>query len=134
MAKIASVDFDVLEANGRNYLSWQLDIKLHLQSLGLDDTILAPVAVADTDKAKAAMNRAKAVIYIRRHVDKTLKAEYLTVADPYKLWGFLEERYKHQKDVILPRARYEWNLLRLQDFKSVSEYNSTLLASPPALN
>ena len=28
--------------------------------------------------------------------------------------------------MILPKARYDWMHLRLQDFKSVSEYNSTL--------
>jgi hypothetical protein len=32
----------------------------------------------------------------------------------------------HQKTVILPKARYDWMHLRLQDFKSVSEYNSAL--------
>ena len=28
--------------------------------------------------------------------------------------------------MILPKVRYDWMHLRLQDFKSVSEYNSTL--------
>ncbi|XP_068331398.1 uncharacterized protein [Pyrus communis] len=28
--------------------------------------------------------------------------------------------------VILPRARYEWTHVRIQDFKSVAEYNSAL--------
>ena len=31
-----------------------------------------------------------------------------------------------KKKVILPKARYDWMHLRLQDFKSVSEYNSAL--------
>ncbi|XP_021850455.1 uncharacterized protein [Spinacia oleracea] len=34
--------------------------------------------------------------------------------------------YDHQKTVILPKARYDWLHLRLQDFKSVSEYNSAM--------
>ena len=38
----------------------------------------------------------------------------------------LQERYDHQKIVILSRARYNWIHLRLQDFKLVSDYNSTL--------
>ena len=38
----------------------------------------------------------------------------------------LKERHDHQKSVILPKARYEWMHLRLQDFKSVSDYNSAL--------
>ena len=38
----------------------------------------------------------------------------------------MKEQYDHQKTVILPRARYDWIHLRLQDFKSASDYNSTL--------
>ena len=37
-----------------------------------------------------------------------------------------EGRYEHQRTVILPKARYDWMHLRLQDFKSVSEYNSAI--------
>ncbi|KAL6281303.1 hypothetical protein ACE6H2_018184 [Prunus campanulata] len=36
------------------------------------------------------------------------------------------ERYNHQKTVTLPRAKYEWTHMRFQDFKTVSEYNSTM--------
>ena len=32
----------------------------------------------------------------------------------------------NKKTVILPRARYDWMHLGLQDFKSISDYNSTL--------
>lgn len=38
----------------------------------------------------------------------------------------LEERCGHQKTVILPKVRQEWVNLRLQDFKTVSEYNLTI--------
>ena len=38
----------------------------------------------------------------------------------------MKERYDHQKTVILPRTRYDWIHLRLQDFKSVSDYNSAV--------
>ena len=31
-----------------------------------------------------------------------------------------------KKTVILPKARYDWMHLRLQDFKTVSKYNSAL--------
>ena len=36
------------------------------------------------------------------------------------------ERYDHTKTVMLPQAQYDWQHLRLQDFKSVSEYNYAL--------
>ena len=42
------------------------------------------------------------------------------------LWQSLKDRYDHHKTIILPKARYYWLHLRLQDFKSVSEYNSAL--------
>ncbi|XP_057740263.1 E3 ubiquitin-protein ligase ATL31-like isoform X1 [Arachis stenosperma] len=42
------------------------------------------------------------------------------------LWKDLEERYNHQKTVILPQARYEWTHLHLHDFKSINEYNSAM--------
>ncbi|KAK9751138.1 hypothetical protein RND81_02G244900 [Saponaria officinalis] len=36
------------------------------------------------------------------------------------------QRYDHLKTVILPKARYDWIHLRLQDFKSISDYNSAM--------
>ena len=72
------------------------------------------------------MDRAKVIIFIRHHLHKDLKIKYLTIKDSLILWNNLRERYKHQKSVILLKARYEWINLRLQDFKSVTEYNSTL--------
>ncbi|XP_070003212.1 uncharacterized protein [Nicotiana sylvestris] len=55
-----------------------------------------------------------------------MKVEYLTVKDPLELWTRLKERYDHLKAMVLPRARYEWMHLWLQDFKTVSEYNSAV--------
>ena len=66
------------------------------------------------------------MIFLRRHLHEGLKAKYLTIKDPLVLWNSLKERYEHQRTVILPKAHYDWMHLRLQDFKSVSEYNSTI--------
>ena len=66
------------------------------------------------------------MIFLWHHLHQALKMEYLTIKDPYVLWSSLYERYGHLKSVILPNARNEWNALRLQDFKSVHEYNSAL--------
>ncbi|XP_028945686.1 uncharacterized protein [Malus domestica] len=63
------------------------------------------------------------MIFIRRHLDEGMKSEYLTVEDPLTTWKALKNRYNHQKTVILPRARYEWTHLKIQDFKMVAEYN-----------
>ena len=37
-----------------------------------------------------------------------------------------KKRFDHEKTVILLKARYEWLHLRLQDYKSISEYNSAM--------
>ncbi|KAM2946543.1 uncharacterized protein LOC126603717 [Malus sylvestris] len=66
------------------------------------------------------------MIFIRCHIDEGLKSEYLTVEDPLIIWKALKNRYNYQKTVILPRARYEWTHLRIQDFKTVTEYNSAM--------
>ena len=119
MANLAKFEFIPLDIFGKNYLSWVVDAKMHLDAMGLENTIM--------EKNEATIqNRAKAMIFLRHHLDESLKNEYLTVKDPVDLWKNLKERYDHLKLVVLPKARYDWLHLRLQDFKSISEYNSAM--------
>jgi len=113
------LEFAALDITGKNYLSWVLDAEIHLDAKGLGNTIIKENEASKQDKAKA-------MIFLRHHLDEGLKTEYLTIKDPLELWNNLKERYDHQKTVILPKARYDWMHLRLQDFKSVSEYNSAI--------
>ncbi|XP_073119805.1 uncharacterized protein [Henckelia pumila] len=115
MSNITKLALDLSE---KNYLSWILDAEIHLVSMNLGDTIKG--------NKKFQQDRAKALIFLRHHLNDGLKAEYLTVKEPHDLWKSLYERFDHQRTIVLPRARYEWMHLRLQDFKSVSDYNSTL--------
>ncbi|KAI3705105.1 hypothetical protein L1987_75337 [Smallanthus sonchifolius] len=119
MSNIAKLEFLALDITGKNYLSWVLDAEIHLNANNLGDTIKEGNETTTQDKAKA-------MIFLRHHIHDDLKNEYLTVKDPLVLWTNLKERFDHQKTVILPRARYEWIHLRLQDFKSISEYNSAM--------
>ncbi|XP_070669139.1 uncharacterized protein [Malus domestica] len=119
MTNLAKLEYAALDITGKNYLTWVLDTKIHLEAGNLGDTIRE-------ESSSSSQNRAKAMIFIRRHLDEALKSEYLTVEDPLALWEALRSRYNHQTTVILPKARYEWSHLRIQDFKSVAEYNSAL--------
>ncbi|XP_056690231.1 uncharacterized protein [Spinacia oleracea] len=76
--------------------------------------------------AKINAKTSKIMIFLCHHLHEGLKIEYLTVKDPQVFRSNLKERYGHQKTVILPKARYDWLHLRLQDFKSESEYNSAM--------
>ncbi|XP_068305198.1 uncharacterized protein [Pyrus communis] len=119
MANLAKLDYAALDITRKNYLTWVLDTKIHLEAENLGNT-------SREENNLSSQERANAMIFIRRHLDEGLKSEYLTVDDPLALWKALRNKYNHQTTVILPRARYEWTHLRIQDFKSVAEYNSAL--------
>ena len=119
MSNIAKLEFVVLDISGKNYLSWVLDAEIHLDAMNLGNTIkeLNDASLQD---------RARALIFLHHRIDEGLKSEYHTVKDPFILWNNLRERYDYQKTVILPKTRYDWMHLILQDFKSVSDYNLAL--------
>ena len=94
MSNIAKLEFVALDISGKNYLSWILDAEIHLDAMNLGNTIKEGNVASQQD-------RAKALIFIRHHIDASLKSEYLTVKDPLILWNNLKERYDHQKTVIL---------------------------------
>ncbi|KAJ3680430.1 hypothetical protein LUZ60_016708 [Juncus effusus] len=119
MANLAKLDFVALDISGNNYLSWILDAEIHLDAMGLGSTI-------KTGNKASIQDRAKAMIFLRHHLHESLKGEYLTIKEPLLLWKNLQERYNHQKTIILPKARDEWTHLRLQDFKSVCDFNSSM--------
>ena len=119
MTNITKLEFATFDISSKNYLFWIVDAEIHLDAMNLGTTIKEGNTASQQD-------RAKALIFLRHHIDEGLKSEYLMVKDPLILWKSLKERYNHQKIVILPTARYDWIHLRLQDFKSISEYNSAL--------
>ena len=119
MYNLTKLEFIALNISGNNYLSWMLDAEIHLDASNLRETI------KETNNASL-QDRAKTLIFLRHHLDESLKNEYITVKDSLVIWQSLKDQYDHQKTVILPKAKYDWLHLRLQDFKSVSEYNSTL--------
>lgn len=127
MSNLAKLEFVALDITGKNYLSWMLDAEIHLNAHGLEDTIKEGNHASNQEKAKS-------MIFLRHHLHESLKIQYLTVKDPLVLWNNLKDRYDHLKMVILPKARYDWIHLRLQDFKSVSEYNSAMFNITSQLN
>ncbi|XP_059625405.1 uncharacterized protein LOC132268593 [Cornus florida] len=119
MSNLTKLEFVALDISGKNYLSWILDAEIRLDAMNLGETI-------KKNNNASLQDRAKTMIFLHHHLHEELKTEYLTVKDPLTLWKNLKERYEHQKTVIFPKARYDWIHLRLQDFKSASEYNSVL--------
>ncbi|CAM8994597.1 unnamed protein product [Rhodiola kirilowii] len=88
MTNLVKLDFSPLGIAGTNYMSWTMDIEIHLQSMGLSETIKEGNEPSEIDMAKS-------LIFIRRHLHEDLKNEYLTVKNPCELWKNLKERYDH---------------------------------------
>ncbi|XP_068317151.1 uncharacterized protein [Pyrus communis] len=68
MTNLAKLDFVALDIIGKNYLTWVLDAKIHLEAGNLGDTI-------KEDTSTSSQDRVKAMIFIRCHLDKGLKSE-----------------------------------------------------------
>ncbi|XP_017245812.1 uncharacterized protein LOC108217491 [Daucus carota subsp. sativus] len=92
MSNLTKLEFNALDISGNNYLTWILDAEIHLNAMGLGDTIKGGNIKSEQDKAKA-------MIFLRHHLHEGLKTEYFTVKDPSILWKELKERYDHQKTI-----------------------------------
>ncbi|XP_073129075.1 uncharacterized protein [Henckelia pumila] len=110
MSNISKLEFAALDISGKNYLSWILDAEIHLDAMGIGNTI-------KDENNESPQNRANAMIFLRHHLHDGLKIEYLTIKDPLDLWNNLKERYSHQKTY------------REKGFKKYSELISCLLVA-----
>lgn len=126
-----------LDISGKNYLSWILDVELHLDAMGLGDAIKEANTTSKQDKVKG-------MIFLRQHLNKELKSEYLTVKDPLVLWNNLKERENigdadllaktfstfHAKDLLLQQQYRTKGFARYSDLLScllVAKQNNELL-------
>jgi hypothetical protein len=46
--------------------------------------------------------------------------------EPHSVWIALQGHYEQQKAILLPEANHEWTQIRLQDFKSIEDYNHAI--------
>ncbi|XP_075494120.1 uncharacterized protein LOC142531754 [Primulina tabacum] len=90
MTNITKLEFKALDLTRKNYLSWILDVEIHVVSINLGDTIKKGNELSHQD-------RAKELIFLRHHLNDGLKVEYLTVKEPRELWKNLKERFDHQR-------------------------------------
>ncbi|PRQ47744.1 putative transcription factor interactor and regulator CCHC(Zn) family [Rosa chinensis] len=125
MSNEPRLDFPMLDSTGSDYHSWVTDVENHLTSKGILPIIQAPNP--DLLFNRTSTKHAQAVILMRRHMDKALRLEYMSIKDARELWVALEERFGNVQDSLLPDLKVQWNNLLFADFKSVAEYNSEAL-------
>ena len=89
MVDITKKEFAVSNISGSNYLTWKLDIEIHLSAEERSATIKPIVQTTPPQKVKT-------LIFLRHHLTENLKAEYVTERDPVVLWQSLKDRFDHQ--------------------------------------
>ena len=65
MSDITKLEFAALDISGKNYLSWILDAKIHLDAINFGNTI-------KEGNTASLQDRAKALIFLRHHIDEGL--------------------------------------------------------------
>jgi hypothetical protein len=111
MYSISKKEFDELAFDGRNYMTWAMDVKINLASRNLISTIATPAQGAPTIPKPAKYG---SLHFIRHHLDPALKDEYMMEKNHLSLWDSLKKRYDQRA------------LIRFQYFKSIAAYNSTM--------
>ncbi|GJR23990.1 hypothetical protein Tco_0972517 [Tanacetum coccineum] len=127
MANLVELEFPALDASGENYFMWASNVKRYLAAEGLKETL-------KEGNSTSLQDRAKAMVFIWRHLHEDLRFQYITVTEPLELMTCLENRYECLKQVMLPKARNDWILLSFQDFETVSEYNSAMFRIKAEMN
>ena len=94
--KVQSLLFEALEANESNYLGWSIDVKTDLAAKELGEVINTEA------KDVPAYAQSKALLIVRRHIDYSLRNQYLLVEKPDELWKELKSRFFHEKTIHLP--------------------------------
>ena len=101
MAPNVNKDFAELAADGSNYLTWAMDVKIMLTAKGFLNSIEEPNPQAPvSNEAKYAT-----LHFFRHHLHPDLKNKYIMEDNPRALWVALKECYDQQKAIILPEAR-----------------------------
>ena len=119
-SRLQSLVFPLLDVSGSNYLEWAVDAKTYLVAEEIDDAIQAAA------EALPASTLAKAFQALRRHLDSSLRHEYIQVEHPAEIWAQLQARFQHKRTIFLPQACYDWMSLRMMNFPDISSFNSEL--------
>jgi len=100
-----------LEADGRNYLKWYIDVKAYLVAIDLEGILNYSVRDLFT-----ASQKSWALVFMRKHIDDSFEHQYLQIEDPTNLWRQLEARFCHKNTIFLPKACNDWANLMVYDF------------------
>nr|XP_011469350.1 PREDICTED: uncharacterized protein LOC105352929 [Fragaria vesca subsp. vesca] len=66
-------------------------------------------------------------MFLRKHIDPTLRRQYQSKHDPKDLRDALAERFGNIHSTLLPELIARWDEIRLLDYKKVDDFNRDML-------
>ncbi|KAJ9536418.1 hypothetical protein OSB04_un000410 [Centaurea solstitialis] len=99
---------------GLEYHRWLYDVETTFIGKDYSYTIKPPSDPKDNPSEKV---KANALMFLRRHIDPSLRWEYLQLKTPQELWDALKGRFGNVHDSLLPELMVQWNEIRLLDYK-----------------
>ncbi|CAH9068885.1 unnamed protein product [Cuscuta epithymum] len=132
MADQPRPEFDILDSEGLEYHRWVSDVETTFVTKDYSTTLLDPENCKDNAPSKKM--KAAALMFLRRHIDPSLRWEYLQLKTPKELWDALQGRFGNIHDTLLPELTVQWNEIRLVDYKKVNDFNKDMLRLKARLN
>ena len=86
-----SLAFAPLNADGSNFLEWVNDAKADLATDDLSATL-----ESEGEEEIEQVYKSQAMLTLQRHLDQSLRLQYIIVTNLYKLRGMLHARFNHQ--------------------------------------
>ncbi|KAL6524093.1 hypothetical protein OROMI_031188 [Orobanche minor] len=129
MADPTRPEFDILDSEGLEYHRWVSDVETTFIAKDYSATIFGTTGDAPSDKTKAS-----ALMFLRRHIDPSLRWEYLQLKSPKELWDALKGRFGNIHNTLLPELTVQWNEIRLLDYKRINDFNKDMLRLKARLN
>lgn len=128
MSHLEKLKFPELPIDGSSYVVWALEAHMYLSAEGLEDTIKEDFNIPTGNTQKEIRKKAsKALCFILKHLAPQLKSDYLTESNPSVVWKSLDLRFNtDRKATMLPILKDEWEKLKFQNFKTVSDYATEL--------
>ncbi|XP_059658512.1 uncharacterized protein LOC132304815 [Cornus florida] len=88
MSNLTKLEFVTLDISGKNYLSWILDARIHLEAMGLGDTI-------KEDNEASLQDKANTMIFLRRHINELLLEKTFTTFHASNV--LLQQQYRERR-------------------------------------
>lgn len=89
--RIQPLFFDPLQPDGSNYMEWSTDMRTYLCAEELNITL-----VENPEEEIPTSYRWQTLLILRRHIDTSLRQQYVQMENPVQLWKALEARFKHK--------------------------------------